>query len=251
RGQLALGRCGRGQLLRHPRIHGPGGAAGHRGVRQRQRRLRHGARDERLDRVPHPRRRLADGGAAPRERPGRAVDRAVLRHRARVVNSHWGDVVEDNSFGTHEFMDLVELLGTEAYVNGNVGSGTVREMSDWIEYLTRADDSPMAALRRENGRDEPWTVPFFGIGNEAWGCGGNMCAEDYAALARQYATYVRDHGDNQVTRIAAGASDGDYAWTEALMRAIDGLEGRDGRPGPFQAISLHYYTMSGPWADKG
>src|SRR5699024_4022803 len=125
-------------------------------------------------------------------------------------------------------------------------SGTVREMSDWIEYLTRADDSPMAALRRENGRDEPWTVPFFGIGNEAWGCGGNMCAEDYAALARQYATYVRDHGDNQVTRIAAGASDGDYAWTEALMRAIDGLEGRDGRPGPFQAISLHYYTMSGP-----
>ena len=171
--------------------------------------------------------------------------------RPRMVNSHWGDIVEDNSFGTHEFMDLVELLGTEAYVNGNVGSGTVREMSDWIEYLTRADDSPMAALRRENGRDEPWTVPFFGIGNEAWGCGGNMRAEDYAALARQYATYVRDHGDNQVTRIAAGASDGDYAWTEALMRAIDGLEGRDGRPGPFQAISLHYYTMSGPWEDKG
>src|SRR5699024_7506028 len=214
-------------------------------------------------------------------------------------------MVEDDSFRTREFMALVELLGTEAYVNGNVGSGTVREMSDWIEYLTRADDSPMAALRRENGRDEPWTVPFFGIGNEAWGCGGNMCAEDYAALARQYstyvryidaqmptlsreigrdnqwtvqffdtgneswvcggnicaedyaplarqyATYVRDHGDNQITRIAAGASDGDYAWTEALMRAIDGLEGRDGRPGPFQAISLHYYTMSGPWADKG
>src|SRR5699024_9299210 len=94
--------------------------------------------------------------------------------RPRVVNSHWGDVVEDNSFGTHEFMDLVELLGTEAYVNGNVGSGTVVEMSEWIEYLTRADDSPMAALRRANGRDEPWKVPYFGIGNESWGCGGNM-----------------------------------------------------------------------------
>ncbi|AXK46308.1 alpha-N-arabinofuranosidase [Brachybacterium saurashtrense] len=171
--------------------------------------------------------------------------------RPRMVNSHWGDIVEDNSFGTHEFMDLVELLGTEAYVNGNVGSGTVAEMSDWIEYLTRADDSPMASLRRENGRDEPWTVPFFGIGNEAWGCGGNMRAEDYAALARQYATYVRDHGGNRVTRIAAGANVDDYAWTEALMRAATNLERRDGAAGPYQAISLHYYTMTGPWEDKG
>ncbi|WP_193103600.1 alpha-N-arabinofuranosidase [Brachybacterium sp. FME24] len=174
--------------------------------------------------------------------------------RPRMVNSHWGDIVEDNSFGTHEFMDLVELLGTEAYVNGNVGSGTVAEMSQWIEYLTRADDSPMASLRRQNGRDEPWKVPFFGIGNEAWGCGGNMRAEDYAALARQYSTYVRDQGGdpgNQVTRIAAGASDDDYAWTEALMKAIGTLKGRESKPSPFQAISLHHYTMSGPWGDKG
>ena len=171
--------------------------------------------------------------------------------RPRMVNSHWGDIVEDNSFGTHEFMDLVELLDTEAYVNGNVGSGTVAEMSDWIEYLTRADDSPMASLRRANGRDEPWKVPFFGIGNEAWGCGGNMRAEDYAALARQYSTYVRDHGGNEVTRIAAGANIDDFGWTEALMRAATNLEGRDGKAGPYQAISLHYYTMSGSWEDKG
>ena len=173
--------------------------------------------------------------------------------RPRMVNSHWGDIVEDNSFGTHEFMDLVELLDTEAYVNGNVGSGTVVEMSEWIEYLTRADDSPMASLRRANGRDEPWKVPYFGIGNEAWGCGGNMKAEDYVALARQYSTYVRDHAGNQVTRIAAGASDGDVHWTETLMRTFGpGLaESPEGAAGPFQAISLHYYTMTGPWEDKG
>ena len=97
-----------------------------------------------------------------------------------MVNSHWGDVVEDNSFGTHEFMDLCELLGADAYINGNVGSGTVREMREWIEYLTRADDSPMAALRRANGRDEPWKVPFFGIGNEPWGCGGQPARRAYA-----------------------------------------------------------------------
>ena len=171
--------------------------------------------------------------------------------RPRMVNSHWGDVVEDNSFGTHEFMQLCEMLGADAYVNGNVGSGTVREMSEWIEYLTRADDSPMASLRRENGRDEPWKVPFFGIGNEAWGCGGNMRAEAYADLARQYATYVRNHGDNTVYRIAAGANSDDYAWTDELMKAL-GCLGCDGQgSSPYQALSLHYYTMSGSWEAKG
>ncbi|MFP3713410.1 alpha-N-arabinofuranosidase [Puerhibacterium sp. TATVAM-FAB25] len=171
--------------------------------------------------------------------------------RPRTVNSHWGDVVEDNAFGTHEFMALCELLGADPYVSGNVGSGSVREMSEWIEYLTRADDSPMAALRREHGRDEPWKVPFWGIGNEAWGCGGNLRAEQFASLARQYATYVREHAGNEVYRIAAGASDHDYHWTETLMRSFDPLESGDGRAAPFQAVSLHYYTMTGPWSDKG
>ena len=173
--------------------------------------------------------------------------------RPRMVNSHWGDVVEDNSFGTHEFMDLCELLGTEAYIAGNVGSGSVAEMSEWIEYLTRADDSPMADLRRRNGRDEPWKVPFFGIGNEAWGCGGNLRVEQFASLARQYSTYVRDHAGNEVYRIAAGASDSDLHWTEVLMQSFDDLSAgpADSRAMPFQGISLHYYTMTGPWADKG
>ena len=171
--------------------------------------------------------------------------------RPRMVNSHWGDVVESNAFGTHEFMALCELLGTDAYISGNLGSGSVQEMSEWIEYLTRADDSPMAALRRANGRDEPWKVPFFGIGNESWGCGGNLRAEQYASLARQYSTYVRNHAGNEVYRIAAGASDGDLDWTETLMRSFGPLEDGAGPAAPFQAISLHYYTMTGPWSDKG
>lgn len=171
--------------------------------------------------------------------------------RPRMVNSHWGDVVEDNSFGTHEFMDLCELLGAAPYVAGNVGSGSVQEMSEWIEYLTRADDSPMAALRRANGRDEPWSVPFWGLGNEAWGCGGNLRVEQYASLARQYATYVREHNGNRVYRIAAGANIDDYAWTETLMRSFDPLARDDAPAGPFQAVSLHAYTHAGSWTDKG
>jgi len=175
--------------------------------------------------------------------------------RPTMVNSHWGDVVEDNSFGTHEFMALCELLGAEPYISANVGSGTVQEMSDWVEYLTRADDSPMARLRRQNGREEPWSVRFWGLGNEPWGCGGGMRAEFYADLANQFGTYSRDHGENRLYRIAAGAADADYRWTEALMAGLGhklggGTTRRHGRH-PYQAISFHYYTVPGPWQHKG
>ncbi|RZS90023.1 alpha-N-arabinofuranosidase [Motilibacter rhizosphaerae] len=171
--------------------------------------------------------------------------------RPRMVNTHWGGVEEDNSFGTHEFMALCELLGAEAYVAGNVGSGSVREMSEWVEYLTRSGSSPMVELRRQNGRDEPWPVRFWGIGNEPWGCGGHMRPEAYADLARQYATFCRDYGDNVLYRVAAGASEDDVAWTEALMRAVAELRTGPFPALPFQAVSVHYYTIGGTWTAKG
>lgn len=171
--------------------------------------------------------------------------------RPRMVNTHWGNVEENNHFGTHEFMALCALLGAEPYISGNVGSGTVQEMSEWVEYLTRDGDSPMVRQRKANGREEPWRVRFWGIGNETWGCGGNMRAEYYADLARQYATYCRDHGDNKLYRIASGASDDDYAWTETLMKQI-GCFGCEATPKKFfQALSFHYYTLAGPWENKG
>ncbi|MDR1431051.1 MAG: alpha-N-arabinofuranosidase [Propionibacteriaceae bacterium] len=171
--------------------------------------------------------------------------------RVRMVNRLWGDVVEDNSFGTHEFMDLCEMLGAEPYITGNLGSGTVREMADWVEYLTRADGSPMSALRGANGHPEPWPVRFWGLGNEPWGCGGNMPAQYYADQARQYATFLRDHGDNKIYKIAAGPSDDDYQWTQTLMQSLSCLGKCSGSANHFQAISLHYYTFSGEWEDKG
>jgi alpha-N-arabinofuranosidase len=171
--------------------------------------------------------------------------------RPRMVNTHWGNVEENNHFGTHEFMALCELLGAEPYISGNVGSGTVQEMSEWVEYLTRDGDSPMVALRKANGREAPWRVPFWGLGNETWGCGGNMRAEYYADLARQYATYCRDHGDNTLYRIAAGAADDDYAWTETLMKQISCFGCEATPKNFFQGVSFHYYTLAGPWAAKG
>lgn len=162
--------------------------------------------------------------------------------RPKMINTHWGGVVEDNSFGTHEFLDLCEQLGTEPFISANVGSGTVDEMSKWIEYVTFDGESPMANLRRENGRDEPWKVRFWGIGNETWGCGGNMTPEYYSDLYRHFATFARNYGDNRLYRVAVGANAADYNWTEVLMKNA----GQH-----MQGLSLHYYTVPKDWGDKG
>ncbi|WP_019536202.1 alpha-N-arabinofuranosidase [Paenibacillus ginsengihumi] len=165
------------------------------------------------------------------------------KQRKRMVNTHWGGVVENNHFGTHEFMLLCELLGCEPYISGNVGSGTVQEMQEWVEYMTFDGESPMADWRRQNGRAEPWKLTYFGVGNENWGCGGNMRPEYYADLYRHYQTYVRNYGGNKIYRIACGANSGDYRWTEVLMR--EAARFMDG-------LSLHYYTVPGPtWQEKG
>jgi alpha-N-arabinofuranosidase len=166
----------------------------------------------------------------------------VREKRPKMVNTHWGGVVEDNSFGTHEFLDLCEQLGCEPYICGNVGSGSVEEMSKWVEYITFDGESPMANLRRENGRAEPWKVKFWGVGNENWGCGGNMTADFYADQYRRYATYCRNYGENRLTKIAGGANSGDYNWTETLMRKAGGQ---------MRGLSLHYYTVPGDWDKKG
>lgn len=162
--------------------------------------------------------------------------------RPKMVNNNWGGVIEDNSFGTNEFFDLCEILGCEPYLSGNVGSGTVEELAKWIEYITSAGDSPMARLRRENGRDKPWKLKYLGVGNESWGCGGNMTPAYYSDLYRRYSTYCREYDGNKLFKIASGASDYDYNWTETLMKNVgDRMHG----------LSLHYYTVSGWNGSKG
>lgn len=142
-------------------------------------------------------------------------------NRPHIVNNNWGGTLEDNSFGTHEFLNLCEMLGCEPYISGNVGSGTVEEMSKWVEYMTAANGH-MADERAANGRKDPWKVKYFGIGNEAWGCGGNMTAEYYSNQYRAFSTYLRDYHGNKLYKIASGASDYDYDWT-ADPRMIVGL----------------------------
>jgi alpha-L-arabinofuranosidase len=163
--------------------------------------------------------------------------------RAKMINTNWGGVVEDNSFGTNEFLNLCEDLGTEPYICGNLGSGSVEEMSKWVEYMTFEGESPMANLRKQNGREKPWKVKFFGVGNENWGCGGNMSPEGYAENFRRYATYAKNYGANQLYKIAGGANVDDYRWTETLMKNIPRHM--------MNGISLHNYTFTEGWENKG
>lgn len=160
--------------------------------------------------------------------------------RPKIINTHWGGVVENNHFGTHEFMDFCEQIGAEPVICGNVGSGTVQEMMEWVEYMTSDADSPMANLRRSNGRDKPWKLHYFAVGNENWGCGGNMRPEYYADVYRRYNTFIKNYSGNRIFRIACGPSDGDANWTAVLManaaRHMDGL-------------SLHHYSLpTGSWS---
>ena len=160
------------------------------------------------------------------------------------VNTHWGGVEETNAFGTHEFFDLVELLGTDAYVNGNIGSGTVREMAEWMEYMTSDKNSTLANERRKNGREEPWDIAYFGIGNETWGCGGHMRPEYYADLYNQYATFLKAPPGKRPKLVASGIHGEITEWTDILSKQVS--------PQRMDGISHHYYTLpTGEWDKKG
>lgn len=159
--------------------------------------------------------------------------------RPTMINTHWGGVTEDNSFGTHEFLHLCSLLGCEPYINGNLGSGTVQEMSQWVEYLNSDNISPMTDMRKANGREKSWGVKYFAVGNENWGCGGNMYPDYYANEYRRYACYCRNYGENRLFKVACGPNNNDYNWTETLMRMAGGN---------MDALSLHNYVWR--WSDS-
>ena len=164
--------------------------------------------------------------------------------RKKMINTNWGGVTEDNSFGTHEFFDLCEQVGCEPYLAGNLGSGTVRELAEWIEYITFDGISPMADLRRKNGREKPWKLKYLGIGNENWGCGGSMRPEYYADEYRRYQTFCKNFSGNELFKIACGPNSNDYYWTEVMMKNVNQWHTR--------GISLHHYTLpTGDWNKKG
>lgn len=159
-----------------------------------------------------------------------------------MVNTNWGGVVENNHFGTHEFFELCEQLGCEPYITGNVGSGTVQELRDWVEYMTFGGDSPLANERRRNGREEPFKLKYLGIGNENWGCGGSMRPEYYSDLYRRFQTFIRSYGEEPIYKVACGPNADDTNWMEVVLKNCKEH---------MQGISWHNYTYEQDWDHKG
>jgi alpha-N-arabinofuranosidase len=163
--------------------------------------------------------------------------------RPVTLNTNWGGVPENNAFGTHEFLDFVQLIGADAYINGNVGTGSPREMAEWLQYLTSDKPTALTAERARNGHPGPWKIAYFAVGNETWGCGGNMTLDHYVEVFRQYATFLKTPLGARPAIIASGGHDEDTSWTEGLV-----AKGGD----DLGAVSFHYYTIPGEtWRHKG
>jgi alpha-N-arabinofuranosidase len=168
-----------------------------------------------------------------------SADRRVV-----TLNPNWGGVVEPNTFGTHEFMDFLEQIGSEAYISLNVGSGTPQEASEWLEYMTSAHPTTLAEERAANGHPAAYKVSYLGIGNESWGCGGNMSAYYYLSQLKIYSRFARNfnpaqQGKQQMLKIAVGPGGPDTQWTEAIMKAHQDHEWSWDITG----LSMHSYTV--------
>jgi alpha-L-arabinofuranosidase len=178
--------------------------------------------------------------------------------RPRNVNSAWGDEPETNAFGTDEFMDFLEQIGAKAFLSVNVTTGTAGEARDWLQYMTEPAESALGAQRAANGHPQPYQVPFVGIGNETWGCGGNMTASHYADVYRAYVSALRAPSRQL---IASDANSDDYEWTETLLDKALFRHTRSfaesaelayvSRLPQINMMSIHFYTFSGnDWGKK-
>ncbi len=161
--------------------------------------------------------------------------------RPRRINIHWGDVIEKNEFGTHEFMAFCRAVGAEPYFCGNLGSGSPDEMRNWVEYCNFPGDSSFAQQRAANGSPSPFNVKFWGVGNENWGCGGHFTPDDYGTEYRRFATYLRNWGKDPIFLIACGPNENDLDWTRRFFTKLR----RDHGHGPaLHGFAAHYYTWN-------
>jgi len=178
--------------------------------------------------------------------------KGVGPNRPASLNPAWGGVIEPNTFGTHEFLDFVDQIGSDAFISVNVGSGTVEEAADWFEYMTADKPTALAQERARNGHPAPYKVKYLGLGNENWGCGGAMTPEHYVEEMKRFARYTRNFnpaqtGPNAMKRVAVGWDSGNSDYTEAVMKAWkEKVWSWD-----IEGISLHGYTIPNTWEKKG
>jgi alpha-N-arabinofuranosidase len=172
--------------------------------------------------------------------------------QARVITvNFWGNVVEPNSFGTDEYMDFLDQIGSEAYLSVNVGSRSPADAADWLEYLTTDQPSTLGMLRAANGHPKPYRIKYLGIGNESWGCGGGMTGSRYVEEYKRFATFIRNMNPAQngvmkfikskdaMREIAVGPDSDKTEYTEAVMSA---WSQKPAYGWDIDGLSLHFYT---------
>jgi alpha-N-arabinofuranosidase len=170
--------------------------------------------------------------------------KGIGAQRTVTLNPNWGGVTEPNSFGTNEFMDFLDQIGSAGYVSVNVGSGTPREAAEWLEYMTTDQATTLAKERAANGHPAPWKVGYLGIGNESWDCGGNMTADYYLSQLKIYSRFVRNFNpaqqdQQQMLKIAVGPGGPETDWTEAIMKAWE----HHHWSWDINGLSVHSYTV--------
>ena len=173
--------------------------------------------------------------------------KGIGRERAVTLNPNWGGVTEPNTFGTHEYLDFLDQIGSEAYLSANVGSGTPQEAADWLEYLTTAQPTTLAKERVANGHPNPYKIAYLGIGNESWDCGGNMSPDYYLSQLKIHSRFVRNYNpaqqnDQKMLKIAVGPGGSEQRftdYTETIMKAWQNHSWSWDMDG----LSLHNYTV--------
>lgn len=149
----------------------------------------------------------------------------------------WG-ALETNRFGTDEFLRYCERIGAEPYVCINAGLGSVDEARHWVEYCNESRPTYWANQRRKNGREKPWNVKIWGLGNEIDGPWqlGHKNAEDYSKFALEAAKAMRRQ-DDSIQLIASGSSNfgPNIDWIGWNRAVLDRLKDE------INYISLHTY----------
>ena len=159
-------------------------------------------------------------------------------------NFNWGGVIESNEFGTDEFMDFVDQVGSEAYISVNVGSGTVQEAADWLQYMTADAATGWGKERAANGHAAPYKVAMLGLGNESWDCGGHMSAAEYGSELKRFAKFVHNWNEQQpMQKIAVGPGGEKTEYTDMVMKTWKENADWDWN---IDGMSLHSYTV-GHW----
>ena len=150
----------------------------------------------------------------------------------RPVRAGFWDQQEPNEYGLHEFVHTCKAIGAKPYLAANMRSLAARDFYDQIEYCNapsgptpthshfRNVSNSFAAQRAANGDPEPFNVDIWGVGNESWGCGGNLVPEEYAAMFRRFTAWTPSFSNTPLRFVAVGPNGNDLDWTRRLFKSL-------------------------------